>query len=180
MRLIGACAGAFASIAKVGCPTVLVASAAHHGAGLASAQTKKPAFAPALAWSRTLGVGAATPQVSREWNSASQRNGCNCSISPRVRRVAVLRDPTVPARSASYGAIRGAASSFGVELVPIDTRERSELEQTIAAFAQKPDGGLILAAPAFAQGQYADLTALAARHHLPAVWPSHRSVVAGD
>jgi putative ABC transport system substrate-binding protein len=98
-------------------------------------------------------------------------------IAPRVRRVAVLRDPTVPAGSAPYGAIQGAASSFGVEVVPIDTRDRSELEQEVATFAQTPDGGLILAAPAFARD--ADLTTLAARHHLPAIWPNQRFVVAG-
>jgi putative tryptophan/tyrosine transport system substrate-binding protein len=97
-------------------------------------------------------------------------------IAPRVRRVAVLRDPTVPAGSAPYGTIQGAASSFGFEVVPIDTRDRSELEQGVAAFAQTPDGGLILAAPAFARD---DLSTLAAHHHLPAIWPNDRFVVAG-
>jgi putative ABC transport system substrate-binding protein len=98
-------------------------------------------------------------------------------IAPRVRRVAVLRDPTVPAGSAPYGAIQGAAFSFGVEVVPIDTRDRSELEEAVAAFAQPPDGGLILTASAFARD--ADLTMLAARYHLPAIWPNRRFVVAG-
>jgi putative tryptophan/tyrosine transport system substrate-binding protein len=121
----------------------------------------------------------ATGFAGMEFNLAAKWLQLLKEISPRVRRVAVLRDPTVPAGSAPYGAIQGAASSFGVEVVPIDTRDRLEFEQAIAAFAQKPDGGLILAAPAFAQGQYTDLTALAARHHLPAVWPSHRFVAAG-
>jgi putative tryptophan/tyrosine transport system substrate-binding protein len=119
----------------------------------------------------------ATGFASTEFSFAAKWLQLLKEIAPRVRRVAVLRDPAVPAGSAPYGAIQVAASSFGVEVVPIDTRDRSELEQAVAAFAQTPDGGLILVATAFARD--ADLTMLAARHHLPAIWPNHRFVVAG-
>ena len=119
----------------------------------------------------------ATGFASTEFSFAAKWLQLLKEIAPRVRRVAVLHDPTVPAGSGAYGAIQGAASSFGVEVVPIDTRDRSELEQAVAAFAQTPDGGLILTATAFARD--ADLPALAARHHLPAIWPNPRFVVAG-
>jgi putative ABC transport system substrate-binding protein len=47
-------------------------------------------------------------------------------IAPGVERVAVLRDPAIPAGSGQFGAIQGAAPSFGVELRPIDVRTRLE------------------------------------------------------
>ena len=100
-------------------------------------------------------------------------------IAPQVTRVAVLRDPSVPAGSSPYGAVQVAASSFRVELVPIDSRdeeeEEEEVERSVATFAQKPNGGLILVAPAFAP--HPDrLIALAARHRLPTIYPNRRFV----
>jgi ABC-type uncharacterized transport system substrate-binding protein len=99
-------------------------------------------------------------------------------IAPQVRRVAILRDPTVPAGSAPYGAIQGAAPSFGVEVVPIDTRDEGELEGAISAFARAQNGGLILVAPAFAPNRGL-IVALAARYGLPAIYPIPRFVAAG-
>jgi len=93
-------------------------------------------------------------------------------IAPRVARVAVLRDPSVPAGSAPYGAIQGAASSFRVEVVPIDTRDIDELERGITAFARTPNGGLILVAPFFATRSRDLIISLAARYRLPAAYPS--------
>jgi putative ABC transport system substrate-binding protein len=100
-------------------------------------------------------------------------------ITPRLTRVAVLRDPSVPAGSAPFGAVQAAASSFGVEVVPIDTRNINDLERAITSFAQRPNGGLILVAPAFAIGSRDLIIALAARHRLPAIFPSRLFVEAG-
>jgi len=93
-------------------------------------------------------------------------------IAPQVARVAVLRDPSVPAGSAPFGAIQVAAPSFRVEVVPIDTRDIDELERGITTFAHTPNGGLILAAPFFAARSRDLIISLAARHRLPAAYPS--------
>jgi ABC-type uncharacterized transport system substrate-binding protein len=100
-------------------------------------------------------------------------------IAPRIARTAILRDPSVPAGSALFGAIQGAASRVGVEAVPIDTRDIDALERGITAFAQTPNGGLILAAPAFAVHSSELIIALAARYRLPAVFPASFFVTAG-
>jgi putative ABC transport system substrate-binding protein len=100
-------------------------------------------------------------------------------IAPRVTRVAILRDPTVPAGSAPFGAIQGAALSLRVEVIPIDTRDAGELERAVTAFAQTPNGGLILVAPAFAAQSRNLIVTLAVRHGLPAVYPSRIFVAAG-
>ena len=100
-------------------------------------------------------------------------------IASGLTRVAVLRDPSVPAGSAPFGAVQGAAPSFGVEVIPIDTRNIDELERAITVFAQRPNGGLILVAPAFAIRSRDLIIALAARHRLPAIFPARFFVDAG-
>jgi putative ABC transport system substrate-binding protein len=66
-----------------------------------------------------------------------------------------------------------------VEVIPIDTRDAGELERAVTAFAQTPNGGLILVAPAFAAQSRNLIVTLAARHRLPAVYPSRTFVAAG-
>jgi putative ABC transport system substrate-binding protein len=100
-------------------------------------------------------------------------------IAPRITRVAILRDPSVPAGSASFGAIQGAAPSFRVEVVPIDTRDIKELERGITAFAQSANGGLILSAPAFAVHSLDLIMGLAARYLLPTAFSARYFVTAG-
>jgi putative tryptophan/tyrosine transport system substrate-binding protein len=53
-------------------------------------------------------------------------------FAPRVTRVAVLRDPYVPAGSAGFAAIQTVAPAFGVELTPIGVRDAEEIERGIA------------------------------------------------
>src|SRR5262249_37175117 len=52
-------------------------------------------------------------------------------IAPTVTRVAVVRDPDVPAGIGQFGAIQAVAPHVGVELRPIDTRDPSEIEQAM-------------------------------------------------
>jgi putative ABC transport system substrate-binding protein len=64
-------------------------------------------------------------------------------------------------------------------VVPIDTRDAGELERAVTAFAQTPNGGLILVAPAFAANSRDLIITLAARHRLPAIYPARRFVANG-
>ena len=56
-------------------------------------------------------------------------------VAPSVRRVIVLRDPTLTAGTAQFAAIQTVAPSLGVELTPIGLRDGGEIERTTAAFA---------------------------------------------
>jgi putative ABC transport system substrate-binding protein len=122
--------------------------------------------------------GNATGFASYEFSLATKWLELLKEIAPRITRVAILRDPSVPAGSAPFGAIQGVASSLRVEVVPIDTRDAGELERAITAFAQTPNGGLILVAGAFAASSDLIIT-LAARHRLPAIYPNRRFVING-
>src|SRR5215217_1050353 len=52
-------------------------------------------------------------------------------FAPGVRRVAVIRDPSVPAGSGGFAAIQTVAPSLGVELTPVGVRDGGEIERTI-------------------------------------------------
>ena len=64
-------------------------------------------------------------------------------VAPGVKRVAVIRDPAVPAGSGGFAAIQTVAPSFGVELTPVGVRDAGEIERDVAAFARAANGGLI-------------------------------------
>ena len=101
-------------------------------------------------------------------------------IAPGVKRVAVVRDPSVPAGSGGLAAIQTVAPSLGVELTPVGVRGAGEIERAIAAFARSSNGGLILVGPTSSVRRHFDLVvALAARHRLPAVYPNRLFVTGG-
>ena len=91
-------------------------------------------------------------------------------IAPNVRRVAVLRDPTVASGSGQFGAVQIVAPSLGLELNPVDVRDGGEIERAVAAFASGVNGGLIVTGSALGIAHRNLIIALAARHKLPAVY----------
>ncbi len=100
-------------------------------------------------------------------------------IAPRVKRVAVLRDPATTAGIGQFSAIQSAAPSIGVEVSPINMRDATEIERSIATFARAPDGGLILTASALAAIHRDLVITLAARHKLPVIYHNRFYVTAG-
>jgi putative ABC transport system substrate-binding protein len=92
-------------------------------------------------------------------------------IAPGVTRAAVLRDPTVGSGTGQYATIQAVAQSLGVELRPMDVRDPGEIERAIVAFAEVPNGGLIVVgAPSLPTHRHLVIT-LAARHRLPTIYP---------
>jgi putative tryptophan/tyrosine transport system substrate-binding protein len=92
-------------------------------------------------------------------------------IAPNLTRVAVLRDPALPAGIGQFAAIQASAPpSLGVELSPIDVRDPGEIERTITAFANESNSGLIVTASAQALRHRDLIISLATLHHLPNVY----------
>jgi putative ABC transport system substrate-binding protein len=91
-------------------------------------------------------------------------------IAPRVKRAAVLRDPTSAAGIGQFAAIQSVAQSVGIELTAFGVRDPDELERGIAAFARSDNGGLI--GTAGGTGFRRELLIrLASRYKLPAIYP---------
>jgi putative tryptophan/tyrosine transport system substrate-binding protein len=89
-------------------------------------------------------------------------------IAPSVTRVGVLRD--FASGLGQLGAIQSVAASFGVELTPIGVSDAGEIERGVSAFARAGNGGLIVTGSTDALVQRELITAMAARHRLPAVY----------
>jgi putative tryptophan/tyrosine transport system substrate-binding protein len=122
----------------------------------------------------------ATGFASHEFSMSSKRAELLKEIAPGVKRVAVIRDPSVPAGSGGLAAIQTVAPSLGVELTPVGVRDAGEIEHAIAVFARGSNGGLILVGPLSSVQRHRDLiVALAARHRLPAVYPNRVFVTGG-
>jgi putative ABC transport system substrate-binding protein len=65
-------------------------------------------------------------------------------IVPDLKRAAVLRDPAIATGIAHFGVIQAMAPSLGVEVSPVNLRDAAEIERTLTAFAQTPNGGAIM------------------------------------
>jgi putative tryptophan/tyrosine transport system substrate-binding protein len=100
-------------------------------------------------------------------------------VAPHVTRVAVLRDPTVPAGIGQTGAIQSVAPSLDMQVSPVGVRDSGEIERSISAFAREANGGLIVLGAPLAIMQRDLISALAVRYRLPAVYPVRLFVAAG-
>ena len=77
-------------------------------------------------------------------------------------------------------AIEAAAPTFRVELTRAGVRNAAEIERAIDAFAQRPNGALIVVPSAIGIAHRDLIVALAARHHLPAIYPYPVFATSGD
>jgi putative tryptophan/tyrosine transport system substrate-binding protein len=114
--------------------------------------------------------GNATGFVPFEYATAAKWLELLKEMVPTVTRAAVLRDSAVSTGIGLFAAIQ-AVGSLGIELSVIDVGDPAEMERGIAAFAAKPNGGLIVTVSQFASTHAGLIAALAARDRLPAVYP---------
>jgi putative tryptophan/tyrosine transport system substrate-binding protein len=93
-------------------------------------------------------------------------------IAPSVARVALLFNPaTAPYAEDYLVPFKAAAASLALEGIGAPVRDTSELESAIAAQARAPNGGFVVMTDSFLVAHSAEITSLAARYRLPAVYP---------
>ena len=93
-------------------------------------------------------------------------------VAPRISRVAMLFNPTTATYAQTWlSPFKSAAKSCAVEEIFAPVRDSSELESVFATVARNPDTGLIVMPDSFALEHTAEITRLAAQHHLPTVYP---------
>ena len=100
-------------------------------------------------------------------------------VAPATARVGVIRDPTVPSGIGQFAVIESVAGSFGVEIVPINTRDARDIESGIVKLASNPNAGLIATFGAAVNGHRDLILALAARYRIPAVYANRTFVYRG-
>lgn len=114
--------------------------------------------------------GNATGFISQEYGLSAKRLELLKQVAPRTTRVAVVRDPTTSAGVGQFAAIQSAAPSLGMEVVPVNVRDASEIERDITAFAHSDNAGLIVTGSPLTALHRDLIIALAAKHKLPAVY----------
>ena len=102
-------------------------------------------------------------------------------MAPRLTRAALVLNPkTAPYYQFYLRAAEAAGPSVGIELVfsPIEN-DAGEIDRSITSFARLSNGGLIIGPDTTNTLQRAQIIALAARHHLPAIYSNRLFVVDG-
>ena len=93
-------------------------------------------------------------------------------IAPRVARTALLFNPATALFFEYYmESFNAAAASFGMEAITAPVHDMSEVESVVAALAREPNGGLIVLNEDFTLAHRVEIISLAARYHLPTVYP---------
>jgi len=123
--------------------------------------------------------GNATGFMSFEYSQSGKWLELLKQIAPSVTRVAVLRDAVLGSGTSQFAVIQAAAPSLRVEVNPVNMRDAGEIERAVAAFARSPNGGLIVTSGGSALVHRNLISALAARHKLPAVYSERIFVAAG-
>jgi putative ABC transport system substrate-binding protein len=93
-------------------------------------------------------------------------------IAPHVSSVAAVFNPATAPRGGGYylASVEAAAKALGMEVIASPIHAESDLEDLIAKQARQPNGGLIVMPDAFLVGHRAEVTSLAARYRLPAIY----------
>jgi putative ABC transport system substrate-binding protein len=113
-----------------------------------------------------LGLGAKWLQVLKE-------------MAPAMTRVGVFHSPANSGSVSQFAIVQAAASALGLEISVIDTADKLAIEQTVAAFASSPNGGLLALRIGENISLRDSLIALAAQYRLPAIYPLRTFVTGG-
>jgi putative ABC transport system substrate-binding protein len=100
-------------------------------------------------------------------------------IVPTVHRVGVLYNQNIPANVAFLHTAEAASASLGITVTAIPLHETAAIEPSLIAFAQEPNGGLIVTPNPLNATNHEHIPALAAKLRLPAIYPFHLFAFSG-
>jgi putative tryptophan/tyrosine transport system substrate-binding protein len=100
-------------------------------------------------------------------------------VAPNVKRVAVILQAGNPTAPGFLKMIEAAAPTFAVQVKPASLSDGPSIDAAVEAFAQEPDGGLVVTASALAAVFRDRIIASAARTRLPAMYPYSEFPAAG-
>jgi len=98
---------------------------------------------------------------------------------PKIRRVAILSNPTNAYHQLALREANVAARSLGVQLQLLEARGPNEFDGAFAAMAKERVGALLVVSDVIFNNHQARLADLAARNRLPAAYGVRESVEAG-
>jgi len=124
--------------------------------------------------SNITGFSTFEPEIGGKWLELLKE------ISPGLKRVAGILDPAFRGFAVVWRSIESFAPTFGLSVTSVVHRASSDnIESAVAAFAQEEDGGLIVLPTPINFFSRERIFSLAARHHLPAVYPFQSFAIDG-
>src|SRR5215213_1889708 len=112
------------------------------------------------------GIISMEPTMANKWIELLKE------IAPRVDRIAMLFNPMTATYNEYFlNPFEAAAAHFGVQTLASPVRDMSEFASFIAAHAREPGGGFVVMPDTFMNSNRMEITSLAARFGLPAVYP---------
>jgi putative tryptophan/tyrosine transport system substrate-binding protein len=101
-------------------------------------------------------------------------------IAPRLARVTLMFNPPTATFVEGYlSPFKTAAVSLGMEAIIAPVQDMAAVEALVAAQAREPDSGLVVIPDAFTVGHRTEITSLAARYRVPAIYWSRSSAQFG-
>jgi putative ABC transport system substrate-binding protein len=88
---------------------------------------------------------------------------------PKLSRVGLLVDPTVPTAQPFTSAYRAAAATLGLSLLPVDVPTSDAIEQAFSGFAQDGADGVVIAGSAMQFNERARIGSSALAQKLPTI-----------
>jgi len=125
-----------------------------------------------VASGNTTGFTNFEPSITGKWLELLKE------IAPGIVRVAFLFTPTRGARPLLVP-WEPVARSFSVELIAVPINDAAHLESALARVWREPGCGLVVMPDAFTTVLPRAIIALAAQHHIPAIYPYRDEVVDG-
>jgi putative tryptophan/tyrosine transport system substrate-binding protein len=98
---------------------------------------------------------------------------------PSAARVAYLANPSNPNTDRDRPDMQTVASSFGVQLLYVDARDRAEVDAALERVRRTQADGLITDGDPVTDGEFRRIAAFAAKQRLPAIYPRRQFVDAG-
>jgi putative ABC transport system substrate-binding protein len=100
-------------------------------------------------------------------------------LYPQASTIAALVNPNFPSAEVRTTAVRSAASALGLQLTVYNARSEGEIATAFEEIAEHRTGALIVTTDPLFSSQREQLTKLAARYALPAIYDTSEFTVAG-
>ena len=113
------------------------------------------------------------PTMAGKWQNLLKE------IAPNVNRAAFLFNPATAPYTDYLGSFEASARSLAVEAIAAPVHSPSEFEAVFSALARDPNGGLVAMADIFLSNHRVEITTLATRYRIPAVYPFHQFTEVG-
>jgi putative ABC transport system substrate-binding protein len=101
------------------------------------------------------------------------------AVVPKLSRVAVLLNPSSPFAALALQQIQAAAKPAGISISVFEATSASQIDAAFAAIARSHPGALIVAADVYFPSRARQITELAAKNRIPAIYSGGLFVEAG-